>query len=66
MTLVKKTPKMTIKMKVKIVNSKEFQKGLKDEKKEHLKSFKGDMDVVMQIVKDHLKMDSKYYSKEQK
>ena len=51
-------------MKVKFIKS-QVELGKKKER-EHLKTFKGDIDTIMQVVKDHLKKDPHYYSKIEK
>lgn len=48
-------------MKIRI--TKQFKKGLKDENKEHGKSFGVDSETVKKIVEDHLKIDPEYYKK---
>jgi 3-methyladenine DNA glycosylase AlkD len=49
-------------MKIRIMSS-QMKQGMKDENKEHGKSFGVDSETVKKIVEDHLKMDPKYYSK---
>jgi len=39
--------------------------GIKEEKKEHFTTFKGDMETIMKIVKDHIKLDPEYYDEEE-
>jgi len=60
-----------MKIKIKTKNSDKtemkdaIKAGMKEEKKEHLKTFNGDLETIMKIVKDHLKLDPEYYDEEE-
>lgn len=60
-------------MKIKIKNKKSdknemqdaIKAGMKEEKRDHLKTFHGDLETIMKIVKDHLRLDPEYYDEEE-
>jgi hypothetical protein len=60
-----------MKLKIKVKNSDKtemkdaIKAGMVEEKKDHLKTFHGDLETIMKIVKDHLKLDPKYYDEEE-
>jgi len=60
-------------MKIKIKNKNSDKTEMKDaikagmieEKRDHLKTFHGDLETIMKIVKDHLRLDPEYYDEEE-
>jgi len=61
--------KIKIKLKEKKDDANEMKDAIKagmvEEKRDHLKTFHGDLETIMKIVKDHLKLDPEYYDKKE-